>query len=156
MNIKTSMRAYRTPARCKKHTWPNKTPLYKVFFQHPQKAPARIRPPLLPYGVGVCREMLASSVGERLRKCMSPLLYRCGAGARTRANDKGSKRPPWIGATYAELATEARRLTSGVFRRRCGSGHKQRAQAPSQAGALSVVSSRGDDGAARGTDGQHL
>ena len=75
---------------------------------------------------------------------------------RTRANDKGSKRPPWIGATYAELATEARRLTSGVFRRRCGSGHKQRAQAPSQAGALSVVSSRGDDGAARGTDGQHL
>ena len=33
--------------------------------------PARIRPPLLPDGVGVCREMLASSVGERLRKCGS-------------------------------------------------------------------------------------
>ena len=76
---------------------------------------------------------------------------------RTRANDKGSKRPPLDrGNLYAELATEARRLTSGVFRRRCGSGLKQRAQAPSQAGALSVVSSRGDDGAARGTDGQHL
>ena len=33
--------------------------------------PARIRPPLLPDGVCVCREMLASSVGERLRKCGS-------------------------------------------------------------------------------------